>query len=249
MYFVGREKEIRQIIEALEGGKNLIVSGKYGMGRTSLIKHIADTMKDQWRFVFVDFSETPGKVCKDLLEEFFPKQEFNRKSIGYKSGRFRIVSLDLNDKRKHVLVFDNIAKLTAPKSDLIRYLTWESRFQIIAIVERFLSPNELFLLRVRLNPAAVIELRHLCVGNVIEFFQCLSNEHQLGWTGGRIKNLAEVTGDYPLRMQEIAVRELKRERQLQEVSDGTHYTGGLKKTPDGSVLRESKVIYFSKKVS
>jgi hypothetical protein len=50
-------------------------------------------------------------------------------------------------------------------------------------------------------------------------------------------------------MQEIAVRELKRERQLQEVSDGTHYTGGLKKTPDGSVLRESKVIYFSKKVS
>lgn len=47
MTFLGRKKEIEQIKEALEGGKNLIVSGKYGMGRTSLIKQVAEGMQNE----------------------------------------------------------------------------------------------------------------------------------------------------------------------------------------------------------
>ena len=242
MYFVGREKEIGQIKEALEGGNNVIVSGKYGIGRTSLIKHIADVMNDQWRFVFVDFSKTPGSVCNYLLAELFPIHGFDHEHLRYRPSRFRIATLALEDHRKHVLVLDNVAKLSAQKLDLIRYLTWEKRFQFVSIAESFLPTNGLFRLRVWMNPSILITLHHLMTSSVVQFFQQLSKEHQLGWTEGQIKNLAEVTGGYPLRMQEIALRELERKRQ--EVSDNTHFTGTLKRTGGDILLKESKAIYF-----
>ena len=214
MYFVGRDKEIGQTKEALEGGKNVIVSGKYGMGRTSLIKHIGERMKDEWRFVFTDFSKTPGAICNHLLSKLFSQNDLDPEYVKYKSSRFRIVTRELKDKRKHVLVFDNLAKLTPPKSDLLRYLTWEKRFEFIAIVESFLPRNDVFLLRVRLDPAVIINLEHLSTGSEIRFFRSLSEEHGLHWTEGHIKNLAEITGGYPLRMQEMSLRELERRHQF-----------------------------------
>ena len=221
MYFVGREKEVGQIRESLEEGKNVIVSGKYGMGRTSLMKHIADAMQDQWRFVFIDFSKTPGSVCNYLLAELFPQHEFDREHLRYRSSRFRIASLAMGDGRRHILVLDNVSKLSVKKVDLIRYFTWEERFRFVSIVESFLPSNDLFQLRVRMNPSILITLHHLSTSCVVQFFQQLSKEHQLGWTEGQIKNLAEVTGGYPLRMQEIALRELQRDRQ--KMNDRTHY--------------------------
>ncbi len=221
MYFVGREKEAGQIRESLEEGRNVIVSGKYGMGRTSLMKHIADAMQDQWRFVFIDFSKTPGSVCNYLLAELFPQHEFDREQTKYKSSRFRITTLGLEDNRKHVVVLDNVSKLSVQKLDLIRYFTWEERFQFVSIVESFLPSSDLFQLRVRMNPSIEITLHRLSLSSVVQFYRQLSKEHQLRWTEGRIKNLAEVTGGYPLRMQEIALRELQWKRQ--RMDDGRHY--------------------------
>jgi hypothetical protein len=212
VHFVGREKEIEQIKEALKEGKNVIVSGKYGMGRTSLIKHIAEMMQKQWRFVFVDFSKTPGNVCNDLLAELFPTQEFDREHVKYRPSRFRIATLALEDNRKHVLVLDNISKLSVQKLNFIQYLTWEKRFQFIPIVESFLSTSGLFRLRVWMNPSILITLHHLGSSDVVQFYRKLSREHRLGWTEGQIKSLAEITGGYPLRMQEIALRELARDK-------------------------------------
>jgi Cdc6-like AAA superfamily ATPase len=212
MHFVGREKEIEQIKKALEEEKNVILSGKYGMGRTSLVQHVARTTQDRWRFVFVDFSRTPGNVCKYLIPKLFPIQEFDRKHTRYKSSRFRIATLDLDDSRKHILVLDNVLKLSPQKLDLLRYLTWEKRFQFVSIVESFLSSNDLFELRVQMNPSSLITLRHLSTPNVVLFYQQLSREQRLGWTDDQIKNLAEVTGGYPLRVKEIALRELARSR-------------------------------------
>jgi len=212
MHFVGRENEIGQIKEALTEGNNVIVLGKYGIGRTSLIRHIAETTKDRWRFVFVDFSRTPGDVCNHLLTELFPMREFDREHTKYRSSRFRISTFPLGDSRKHILVLDNVSKLSIQKQDLLRYLTWEKRFQFVSIVEGFLPSNDLFLLRVRMNPSILITLHYLSTSDVVHFYLQLSKKHRLGWTEGRIKNLAEVTGGYPLRMKEIALRELARTR-------------------------------------
>ena len=198
MYFVGRDKEIGQMKEALEAGNNIIVLGKYGMGRTSLVKHLAKTTQDRWRFVFVDFSQTPGNVCKHLMAELFPIQEFVREHARYRSSRFRITTLALDDSRKHVLVLDNVSKLSRQSLDLIRYLTWERRFQFVSIVESFLSSNDLFLWRVRMDPSTLITLRRFSAPSVVLFFEQLSREHHLDWTEGQIKDLAEITGGYPL---------------------------------------------------
>jgi len=213
MYFVGREKEIGQITEALEEGKNVIVSGKYGMGRTRLVQYVAEGMRKQWRFFFADFSKTPGAICHHLVRELFPGQEFRREYMRYKSSRFRIVSLDFSDKRRHVLVLDNIAKLSSQKIDFIRYLAWEKRFQFVAIVENFVSESDLMRLRVGIHPATMIELRRLSISHVTDFFRNLSKTHEFHWTEAQIKNLSQASGGYPLRMREIARRELERNRQ------------------------------------
>jgi len=220
MHFVGRKKEIGQIKEALEERKNVIVVGKYGIGRTSFIRHAAQMMQDQWRFLFVDFSKTPGSVCSYLLAELFPAHKFDREDLKYGPSRFRIVTLSLDDSRKQVIVLDNVSKLSAQKLELIRYLTWKKRFQFISIVESFLPSNDLFRLRVWMNPSIVVKLHHLSASSVVQFYGQLSKEHQLGWTEGQINNLAEITGGYPLRMQEIALRELQRKRQKMNV--GAH---------------------------
>jgi energy-coupling factor transporter ATP-binding protein EcfA2 len=222
MYFVNREKEISQIEEAMEEGENVIVAGKYGIGRTSFVRHVAQIMRDQWRFVFVDFSKTPGSVCNYLLAELFPQHEFDRGNTKYRSSRFRIATLAMRDGRKHVLVLDNVSKLSVQKLDLVRYLTWEERFQFVSIVESFLPSDDLFQLRVRMNPSIEITLHHLSMSSVVRFYRQLSKEQQLGWTEGHIRNLAEITGGYPPRMQEIASRELQRKRQ--RMDDGAQYT-------------------------
>jgi hypothetical protein len=95
------------------------------------------------------------------MAELFPTQEFVREHARYRSSRFRITTLALNDSRKHVLVLDNVSKLFRQSFDLIRYLTWERRFQFVSIVESFLSSNDLFLWRVRMDPSTLITLRRL----------------------------------------------------------------------------------------
>ena len=141
----------------------MILTGKYGIGRTSLIKHIADSIENRWRFIFVDFSQAPGKVCRVLIDELLPKSKGRKRAeiLGYKSNRFRISNLDFTDKRQHVLVLDNIAKLSAQKLDLIRYFVMAKRFRFVAIVENFMRGEELFVLRARLRNALQINIPHL----------------------------------------------------------------------------------------
>jgi hypothetical protein len=136
-------------------------------------------------------------------------QEFGRRHTEYRSSRFRIATLALDDRRKHILVLNNISKLYTQKRDSLRYLAWEKRFQFVSTVESFLSLNDLFLFRVQMNLSILIMLQYLTTSDVVHFIIQLSKEHPLGWTEVRIKNLAEVTGGYPLRMREIALRELE----------------------------------------
>jgi hypothetical protein len=216
MYFVGREKEAKQIIKALERGENVILTGKYGMGRTSLIKKVAEVTQGRWRFVFVDFSQTPGRVCQLLMDELLPKSKGKKRGeiLGYKANRFRISHLDFLDRRSHVLVLDNIAHLSAQKLDLIQYLISGGQFRFVAIVEAFVPENDLFRLRAWLRPALRVELPHLRVQNAREFFQYAAMKHHLNWTKSQIESLAEATRGYPLGMREVVNRGIASSRGL-----------------------------------
>ena len=153
MLFVGRKSEKNKIIESLRYGKNIILGGKYGIGRTSLIKKISMLLSDERRIVFVDFGLTPGKMSEKLIKELGLSARFkkNSKKMGYKSMRFLIANLDTSKRKQTVIVFDNIVKLTSQKIIFLRHLILEKRFQFIAIVENFLSSHDLYFMRTNMS--------------------------------------------------------------------------------------------------
>ena len=138
--------------------------------------------------------ESNGKIRSEIL--------------GYKSNRFRISILDFADQRQHVLVLDNIAKLSAQKLDLIRYFVLAKRFRLVAIVENFIRGDELFVLRARLRNALLINIPHLSIEAAREYFRHSSGQHHFYWTESRINHLAEMTRGYPLGMKEVVNRKL-----------------------------------------
>jgi energy-coupling factor transporter ATP-binding protein EcfA2 len=206
MYFVGREKEIKKILGAFKKGNNVILTGKFGIGRTTLMKHLARISTKNWRYVFIDFSQTPGKICRKLAAELLPKGKPNKRTpnLGYKSNRFRLGHLDFSDPRQLILVMDNIGKLTNAKRDLLRYWAMPKRFLFAAISESFLDGEDIFRLRSQLSPARVVKIAHLSREASRDFFRYFSDHHDLLWTENQIDHLAESTGGYPLGMREVA---------------------------------------------
>ena len=209
MSLFGREKETRQIVRALEKGGNVIITGKFGMGRTKLVRHISDVHGKRWRFIFVDFSKTPGQVCTEMLTELSPMKHFktNDQNRRYKTKRHRIATVKSKDARPMVLVLDNIGKLTAQRLALIRYLSWENRFLFIAITESFLREDDFFLLRAELQLDCVIKLGRISRRDSIAYFQAASEKNGFQWESERIRMMAETAGGYPLSMREMVTRE------------------------------------------
>jgi hypothetical protein len=212
MCFAGREKETRKLLKALEAGRHVIVTGPYGIGRTRMVRQIAEAGRQERRFVFVDFSKTPGKVCEKLLAAFRPKAPSSRavRSARYKIGRNLLAGMKLSGGRKPVVVLDNIGRLTRQRLSFLRDLNLENRFLFIAIAESFLSGHSLFLLRACLFPSETITLRHLSLRDARAYFQCFADKYGLSLTNKDLTALAETSGGYPLGMRETAQRLVKR---------------------------------------
>ena len=211
MIFVGRENEANHIIRELQGGNNIVLGGKYGIGRTSLIKYLASRFINEWRIVFVDFSQTPWKMSEKLIRELGLSMRFRKtgKKMGYKSMRYRIANVQSPKKMKTVIVFDNVAKLTPQKIIFLQHLILEKHFQFIAIVENFLPKNDLFSLKAQLLPATKICLSNLNAKTVLNFLQSYSDKYHLNWSDAYIHNLANLIRGHPLSMIEM-IRNIKR---------------------------------------
>lgn len=209
MVFVGREKETRQIVRALEKGGNVIITGKFGMGRTKLVRHVSKVYGTQWRFIFVDFSKAPGQVCSEILAELSPGKRFINKDQcrRYKTKRHRIATMKSKDARPMVLVLDNIGKLTPQRLGLVRYLSGEKRLLFIAVTESFLREDDFFLLRAELLPEHVIKLGRISHRDSIAYFHAASERNDFQWESERIRMMAETAGGYPLSMREMVTRE------------------------------------------
>jgi hypothetical protein len=209
--FVGRRKEIAAIQKCLAGGEDVIVSGKYGIGRTRLVRYVADTAKNEWRFLFADFSGTPGETCRHLSEELFHNKSRNRKPPRYKTLR-HVIARFKDGNRKIVVVLDNIAALTNPKLDLLRYWKFCSGFQFIAITERFLPDEQLARLRGCLDAGLVLVLNSLPLAYVQEFFEGCSRSHGLELPLPTVRGMAKASGGHPLTMVNMMASELARRK-------------------------------------
>jgi replication-associated recombination protein RarA len=216
MTFIGREKETRKIVRALEHGNNVIIKGKYGIGRTTLIKHIAESLKERYRFLFTDFSRMPAQICNDLLAYLFPQKKYRKEDLQYrryKEMRFRIAHRALPDGRTHVIVLDNIGRITRQKMAFVRYIIWDKKFRFIAIVESNASEGDLILLRAALMPAEVMTLSYLSAESAGELLRHFAENHHFEWTETHIHHLVEVYKGYPLGLTETVDREIKRLRE------------------------------------
>jgi hypothetical protein len=211
MIFVGRENEKMKIIKELQRRKNIVLCGKFGIGRTSLVKEIAEQLGNQRLFVFVDFGQTPCKMSEKLMKELHISSRLKKtgKKMGYKSMRYRIATVGSPTKNKPIIVFDNVAKLTPQKIIFLRHLIEEEHFQFIAIAENFLPENDLMLLKAQLVPIATISLNYLKTEDVFLFIRSYSDKHHLKWSDGHIRNLANLARGYPLGMIEMIRKKRK----------------------------------------
>jgi len=209
MHFVGREKETKKIIRSLEKGSNVIISGKYGIGRTSLIRHVAEISRERWQFAFADFSLMPGEISRRLLSKLTFTKPFLRNQTSSKSSRFQLAKLVAGEKRP-IIVLDNIACLTHKKLALLQYLRNTKKFQFIALVESFLSEGDLLHIRAELMPSEYLNLSYVDRRSSREFFQYFSEKHSLKWTTDQIESCVSVARGYPLGMKELAMKYVKK---------------------------------------
>ena len=191
-------------MKALNCGRNIILGGKFGIGRTRLIKEIA-RLANERKFVFVDFSQTPGKMSEKIMKALGISRRLKNqtKQMGYKSMRYRIANANTAKLHKPVIVFDNIAKITAQKKIFLRHLILEQHFQFIAVVENFLPQKDLYDLKAQFMPATTLNLRHLKQQDIQNLLHTYAEQHHTAWTDHDICNLSSLSDGYPLRLKEM----------------------------------------------
>ena len=203
MVFVGRQREIARTIGQLQDGGNVVVRGKLGIGRTSIVRRVGDIMGDGWSFHFESFSQGPAGICFGLLRQLGLRPTTSRgHMLSFVSARARLLRAKPPGGGRHVLVFDDIEAVTAPKLALIRALALTGHYQLVAIVDHHIGESELFDLKASLYPVRVVTLFALPLREAEEFFARASEELALGLGAGEIAGLAKTSGGYPLMMVE-----------------------------------------------
>jgi len=209
MNFVGRKRELAAVIKSLKQNHNAVLAGRYGVGRSCLVKHIARLHSATWQFLFADFSKTVARSCNEMISQLA--------SGGSKANQHNYTRLmyakDILIERKsvtdlpRVLVLDNIGKLSRPKLAFLRDMRLDSDLLFIAVTESFLPEADLFRLRATLYPSDMLELHNLKRKETVDFFRNFSQRKRLGWSESFIQMLAASTEGYALLMQERAQRE------------------------------------------
>lgn len=222
MVFVGRERETERIAASLKAGSNVVVTGAHGIGRSALVRHVAEAMGNSWRFVFLDFSRSPAQLCLDLIGRLRPSagRRSTRGTRSFVSARATAVKLEPRGGRRHVLVLDNVAALTVQKSILLRRLVATGRYRLVAIADKRIPEADLFKLRACLVPVRLVTLAKLPNPAARKFFVAASDQLGLGWKEEEVAVLANVTGGHPLLMVDTAARAAQRLGKVRGDSSG-----------------------------
>jgi hypothetical protein len=203
--------------EALLAGRNVVLRGSYGIGRTSLLRGVAESFGTDWRFEFLDSGRTSTALCEEIVDGLFGRR-IRRRVSSLRGLQTAIATRRLPARRATVLVLDDIAKLTPPKWKLLRFLVETSRYRLVAIAERFLPHADFERLRVTLHPALTLELRRISRDASAALLAAVRDRHDLEWSDQQIRSLASASGGYPLGLVETALRAI-------ESREGSHRLG------------------------
>lgn len=213
LLFVGREMETRTIQRGLRRGENVILSGRYGIGRTRLVHHVAAVSAPHLKFVFADFSGPTADVARALWRQIGRQSKTAADALGFKGVVARPADL-ARGSRNIVVVFDNIARLTVPKRRFIPSLTLFGQLRYIAIVDSYLPQAHFICLKGCLVPSVHLDLKYLLISEVCRYFAAISGKYGRDWDPGMIEGMASATGGYPLAMTQRAERELALQRRF-----------------------------------
>lgn len=224
--FVGREREEAYVRGELEAGRSVVLTGPFGMGRTSLVRHAAAGMAAEWAFVIVDFDRPPGEVWRGIFAALFPRAANPERgdTRPMRWIRFRVLNRPAESRRRHVVVLDNVARLTAPRLDLLGRL--RGRYPVVAIVEDFLPDTARGGLCEALRARTPLRLAHLGPAATLAYFEECSRRHGFGWGAGEVRGLARATHGFPLGMREAVEAERRRREEPQTDSTASRASAG-----------------------
>ncbi len=210
MDFVGRKREMAAVMRSLEQDRSVIVTGRFGVGRSRLVKHISELHSDAWQFLFADFSKPASLSCNDLIHQLVPHHSSSRRNRYTRLMHAKDILLGnkLAAGLPRVVVLDNIGKISHQKLAFIRDMRFDNGLQFIAIAESFLPATDLLRLRSVLYPSDLLTLHNLGKPATTAFFRYASQRKRLDWDENFIRMLAASTEGYPLLMKERLQREL-----------------------------------------
>lgn len=217
MTFVGREKETARIVAALSAGRHVVVTGRFGMGKSALARHIAELAAPSHPFLFASASVGPARICGALVAQL-PTRRGNRAprrppATSYLGLRARLVAASLQGTGP-VVVLDDISRVTAPKAALVRHLAFAG-IPLIALLDTGLPERDRRRLLAWLEPAEKVRLGPLSLAESADLLARLSTKLGLGWSREDVAARARVSGGYPLRLWEIATRDGERRHEAQ----------------------------------
>ena len=209
MNFIGRKREIAAVIKSLKQNRNVVVTGRYGVGRSCLVKHISRLCSKSWQFLFADFSKTAARSCNDMVSQLASGQSRSQRHRYMRLRRAKDIIRGRNVPAEfpRVVVLDNIGKISNKKLAFIRDMRFDSDLLFIAITESFLPEADLFRLRATLYPSDLLHLHNLKRTETAAYFRKVSQKKRLGWSEHFIQMLAASAGGYALMMNEMAQRE------------------------------------------
>lgn len=211
MDFVGRTREIAALRRLLRQGMNVLLTGRYGVGRSRLTREFAAHFSATWQFLFIDFSRPVSRSLNEALRQAGSSPGTRgRKSYTRLIDAKETLFADDGDARlPRVLVLDDIGKLTPRKLAFLEDLRQADSLLFIAVVENALPEADLFRLRALLYPSAVLPLGNLGHAETAEFFRLASRRYRLGWDEPTIQGLARAANGYPWWMVERLRREIE----------------------------------------
>lgn len=204
MPFVGRTHELRRLARLLDEGRNVVLTGVYGSGRTTLLRQFAGKERSR-QFVFWD-SRNSQRALRITVEKLYAVRTVHNRP---------------GDRTPPVVVIDDVVQVTTQRLRSLRELLRAHRCQIIVIVEGSVPRGDVTRLRVALDAARLVGLGPLSRSATERYFSLVAREHNLGWNLDEIRSTARSTHGHPLIMRATLEAAVAANRRAQVVSHGT----------------------------
>ncbi len=182
-YFCDRVTETERILSAVTNQRNIILVSENGIGKTTLIKHVAKELKelDNYRFVYVSLlkTESPGQFLNTLLESVFYNGKLQKEIKNILPDLSNIKNTNPSKSSKQIIVPENI-DFGVTLEKIFSFLEKKTKKIVLAIDEfqnitNWLSENDIKSLQSVLAQSQNVSF--ILSSNKLGIFKTISEEN------------------------------------------------------------------------